>query len=72
MEHPHHNTISAAELKQKLSQGSSVNLIDVRHPLEYHTYNIGGDNIPLNVLSEQMENLKYPKNKEIVVFACTV
>jgi rhodanese-related sulfurtransferase len=68
MEHQfNNNDISAAELKEKLSQGDSVLLIDVREQLEYHTFNIGGENIPLGYLSKALGELEYSKEANIVV-----
>jgi rhodanese-related sulfurtransferase len=61
------NDISATELKEKLTNGTSVHLIDVREQLEFHTFNIGGDNIPLGTLPDQLEELEDLKDKEIVV-----
>ena len=67
MTHPFNNDISAIELKEKLSQDGSVLLIDVREQLEYHTFNIGGENIPLGNLPETISELDYHKDEEIVV-----
>ena len=68
MEHQfNNNDISAAELKEKLSRGDSVLLIDVREQLEYHTFNIGGENIPLGHLAETFGDLEYSKEDNIVV-----
>lgn len=67
MKHQYNNDISPAELKEKLSQQKSIHLIDVREILEYHTFNIGGNNIPLGVLPGTLEDLEYDKEDEIVV-----
>ena len=67
MDKPLPNDISSSELKGKLLNNSSVTLLDVREELEYHTFNIGGDNIPLSNLMNNIENLKYNKDAEIVV-----
>ena len=61
------NDISAAELKQRLAESSGLNLIDVREELEYHTFNIGGENIPLGKLAAVIEDLDYDKSDEIIV-----
>lgn len=66
MKHPL-NDITASELKEKLSNGNQVTIIDVREKLEYYTYNIGGENLPLGTLSTELEDLNYAKNEEIVV-----
>lgn len=65
--HQFNNDISATELKEKLSQSDSVLLIDVREHLEYHTFNIGGENIPLGQLSQTLGDLEYSKEDDIVV-----
>ena len=44
-----------------------MNLLDVREEIEYATYNIGGKNIPLSVLSHSINQLTYNKTDEIVV-----
>ncbi|MDF3076526.1 MAG: rhodanese-like protein [Sphingobacteriaceae bacterium] len=59
--------ISVAALKQKLSEQKGVHLIDVREELEYHTFNIGGENIPLGRLPAGIEDLELERTDEIVV-----
>ncbi len=59
--------ITAKELKERLASGHSLKLIDVREELEYHTFNIGGDNIPLGKLPQQSEDLDFDKSGEIIV-----
>jgi adenylyltransferase/sulfurtransferase len=59
--------IKATELLERLNQGEDLNLIDVREVIEYHTYNIGGDNIPLSNLESALNNLRYNKTDEIIV-----
>lgn len=44
-----------------------MNLLDVREEIEYATYNIGGNNIPLSVLAGSINKLPYNKTDEIVV-----
>lgn len=67
MENQSNNDISAEELKEKLSKGTPLHLIDVREQLEYHTFNIGGQNIPLGALPASLEDLDYETDGEIVV-----
>jgi len=59
--------ISSRELGERLQQGESLNLLDVRERIEYHTYNIGGVNIPLPVLENNLDQLGYNKTDEIIV-----
>jgi rhodanese-related sulfurtransferase len=44
-----------------------LHLLDVREPIEYHTYNIGGLNIPLSKLEGYLEKEGWNKNDEIIV-----
>lgn len=60
-------SISSRELSERMQQGESLNLLDVRERIEYHTYNIGGVNIPLPVLENNIESLGYNKTDEIIV-----
>ena len=60
-------TISAQELKRRLELRESISIIDVREELEFHTFNIGGENIPLGILLTEVNDLNYIKDQEIVV-----
>lgn len=59
--------ISAAELQVKLAQGDKPTLLDVRSELEFHTFNIGGKNIPLGNLARVLDELDLPTEEEIIV-----
>ena len=59
--------ISAADFKQRLAQPEAVNILDVREVIEFHTYNIGGTNIPLSYLIGGTGNICYNKTDEIIV-----
>ena len=59
--------ISAAEFKLLLSQPEAVNILDVREVIEFHTYNIGGSNVPLSNLISNTNNVGYNKTDEIIV-----
>lgn len=59
--------IQAPELLLRLQNQEQLNLLDVREPIEFSTYNIGGKNIPLGKLNEAVNNLGYTKNEEIIV-----
>jgi rhodanese-related sulfurtransferase len=63
--------INAEELAERLSNGETLNLLDVREPLEYLTFNIGGKNLPINRLQELFKELLYDKDDEVIV-VCTV
>jgi adenylyltransferase/sulfurtransferase len=59
--------IKAADVLTRLNKGEHLNLIDVREVIEYHTYNIGGRNIPLSNLESSLSELGYNKTDEIIV-----
>ena len=59
--------INASEVLARLQNGEHLNLLDVRGEMEYHTFNIGGKNIPLPDLAENMDELDWNKNDEIIV-----
>jgi rhodanese-related sulfurtransferase len=62
--------INGQELFTRLNKGESLNLLDVREEIEYHTYNIGGKNIPLSRFRESIDKIGYNKTDEIIVI-CT-
>jgi rhodanese-related sulfurtransferase len=59
--------INAEELFSRLNNGESLILLDVREEIEFHTYNIGGKNIPLSKFNENIGQLACNKTDEIVV-----
>jgi rhodanese-related sulfurtransferase len=59
--------ITAEELKQRLNDGENLHLLDVREELEYHTFNIGGLNIPLGRLATNFDDMDWDKDEEIIV-----
>ncbi|MEJ7694087.1 rhodanese-like domain-containing protein [Daejeonella sp.] len=59
--------ISAAEFSLRYQDDTSLIVIDVREELEYQTFNVGGSNIPLGLLIQNIEDLDYEKEDEIVV-----
>ena len=59
--------ISIEELSERLAAGEQVPLLDVREELEYHTFNIGGTNIPLGKLPTALEELDLAADEELVV-----
>lgn len=62
-------SITVEELKQKIDNGQSVNLIDVREPNEHNEANIGGRLVPLGkVQSMQVEDLEDLKDEEVIVY----
>ncbi len=59
--------IDATSLLNRLQQGEHLNLLDVREVIEYHTYNIGGKNLPLSAIHQHINVLNYNKTDEIIV-----
>ena len=59
--------IDVHELLRRISNGEELNLLDVRGEMEFHTYNIGGENIPLPHLLKNAEVCRYNKIDEIIV-----
>ena len=59
--------IGAREMLERLERGEAMNILDVREPIEYHTWNIGGLNIPLGTMEQQLDDLEWDKDDEIVV-----
>jgi rhodanese-related sulfurtransferase len=59
--------INVHELLTRLHNEENLNLLDVREEIEYHTYNIGGKNIPLSKLNANIHQLGYNKTDEIIV-----
>ena len=47
--------INPIELKERLDNGESIQLIDVRETFEHQAYNIGGKLIPLGEIMQHME-----------------
>ena len=59
--------ITAAELKERLSNGEKPFILDVREDWEYQEQNIGGLNIPLGALPDKLDELEDHKNDEVIV-----
>jgi rhodanese-related sulfurtransferase len=59
--------INAVEFYSRLQNGDIINLLDVREVIEFSTYNIGGQNLPLSKLPSSIAQLDYNKTDEIVV-----
>jgi rhodanese-related sulfurtransferase len=59
--------IDAKELFVRLQNGEHLNLLDVRGQIEYHTFNMGGKNIPLPYLQENLDDLEWNTDDEIIV-----
>ncbi len=63
----HSNDIKASEIKERLNNNEPLNLLDVRELIEYYTHNIGGLNIPVGKLNENLGQIPWQYNDEIIV-----
>lgn len=61
--------ISAEEFADLRLKNKNLQILDVREVLEFHTFNIGGLNIPLGKLPEIIDNddLDLDAEKQIIV-----
>jgi rhodanese-related sulfurtransferase len=59
--------INAPELLELLQNKEPINVLDVREPIEFHTWNIGGLNIPVSALEQKLDDLDWDENDEIIV-----
>ncbi|WP_158828284.1 rhodanese-like domain-containing protein [Mucilaginibacter lacusdianchii] len=59
--------INAGELLKRLQSQEELAILDVREPIEFHTHNIGGVNLPVSQLAAKLDSLPWPQNKEIIV-----
>ncbi len=58
--------ITPRELKLRIDQGDDMFLLDVREPNERDICNIGGELIPKDTVTSNLEKL--PRDKDIVVY----
>lgn len=59
--------ISVQELQERLEQGETINLIDVREEYEYEDFNLGGTLIPLGEIPDRLDEIKHLKDEEVIV-----
>lgn len=59
--------ISAAEFNARRLAGDPMVVVDVREELEFQTFNVGGDNVPLGTLLRDVADLDYEPEAEIIV-----
>ncbi len=59
--------IKATEFDKLLKQNVQLNILDVRETIEFHTYNVGGINLPLSMLYEKIDKTGFNKTDEIIV-----
>ena len=62
-------TISVAELKDRMNAGENIHLVDVREPIENAEFNIGGILLPLgDIQNMQTDVIDEWKDDEIVLY----
>ena len=54
-------SITARQLKELLDKPDAIQLIDVREPDEHETFNIGGELIPLDNITKQIDRIEQDK-----------
>ena len=62
------NEITATELKNRLTSGDDLYLVDVREPHEHEEFNLGGVNIPVSELPFRVDELQDAKGNTIVLY----
>jgi len=60
--------ITASELRQKISSGEKIALVDVREEYEHEDFNIGGINIPLGEITFSPEKFKEWVDQDIILY----
>jgi rhodanese-related sulfurtransferase len=61
--------ITVAELRERLSKGENLNLVDVRESSEHAEFNIGGTLIPLGrIQNMDVDQLDALKNEEVICY----
>lgn len=55
------NSITSADLKEKIDTAENFQLIDVREPYEHKAFNIGGRLIPLNEITKHIDTIATDK-----------
>ncbi len=61
--------ISVSEVKEKISSGENLHLLDVREAEEREEFNIGGKHLPLGeIRNMETDSLNDWKEEEIIVY----
>jgi len=61
--------ISIDELKDRMSAGEKLNILDVREPHENTEFNIGGILVPLGkIQTMQLDEIENLKDEELIVY----
>jgi rhodanese-related sulfurtransferase len=59
------NTITASQLKEKISNSDNIQLIDIREAYEFEEHNIGGLNIPMENVLDSIDQID--SSKEVII-----
>lgn len=59
--------ITVAELKERIANNETLNIIDVREANEYEAFNIGAKLIPMSELTERVNEFEPYKNEELIL-----
>lgn len=59
--------INAAEFMARNHEPIPFKIVDVRESIEFQTYNLGGQNIPLGILLTNPDELEEWKDEELIV-----
>lgn len=63
------NTITVEELKARLDNGDTINLLDVREPDEHEEFNIGGRLVPLGEIRMMaLDDIEDWEGQDVVVY----
>lgn len=60
------NSITAIGLKEKVDKAEDIQLIDVRETYEHEEFNIGGELIPLNEITQHID--KIATDKPVIIY----
>jgi len=60
------NSITAIALKEKIDSAEDFQLIDVREPYEHEEFNIGGELIPMNEITQHID--KITTGKPVILY----
>lgn len=61
--------ITVSELRERLSNGEKINLVDVRELSEHNEFNIGGELIPLgNIQAMDIGQIEALKDQEVICY----
>ena len=60
------NSITAIALKEKIDNAEDFQLIDVREPYEHEEFNISGQLIPLNEITQHINEIA--TNKPVIIY----